>query len=73
MEIKTFEMRELKADKGMVLTNGEVYSSVGGSVYLGVNDNADNWHEITEEEYNEIIKKQEENVNEEEESMEGAE
>ena len=60
MEIKTFEMRELKADKGMVLTNGEVYSSVGGSVYLGVNDNADNWHEITEEEYNEIVKVREE-------------
>lgn len=60
MEIKTFEMRELKADKGMVLTNGEAYSSVGGSVYLGVNDNADNWHEITEEEYNEIVKVREE-------------
>ena len=60
MEMKTFEMRELKADKGMVLTNGETYSSVGGSVYLGINDNADNWHEITEAEYKEIVKKQEE-------------
>ena len=60
MEIKTFEMRELKADKGMVLTNGEAYSSVGGSVYLGVNDNADNWHEITETEYAEIVKEEEE-------------
>lgn len=59
MEIKTFEMRELKADKGMVLTNGEAYSSVGGSIYLGVNDKADNWHEITEEEYNEIVKAEE--------------
>ena len=60
MDIKTFEMRDLKADKGMVLTNGEAYSSVGGSVYLGVNDNADNWHEITLAEYEEILKENEE-------------
>ncbi len=65
MEIKTFEMRELKADAGMVLTNGETYSSVGGSVYLGINDKAENWHEITEAEYNEIVKKQEENETQE--------
>ena len=62
MEMRTFEMRELKAAEGMVLTNGEAYSSVGGSVYLGVNDNADNWHEITEAEYAEIIKAEEENL-----------
>lgn len=62
MEIKTFEMREIKADKGMVLTNGEAYSSVGGSIYLGVNDSPDNWHEITKEEYNEIMRAQEEQV-----------
>ena len=58
MEIKTFEMRELKAGEGMVLTNGEAYSSVGGSIYLGVNDNADNWHEISEAEYNESMQEQ---------------
>lgn len=56
MEMRTFEMRELKAAEGMVLTNGEAYSSVGGSVFLGVNDSADNWHEIPEAEYNEIMK-----------------
>ena len=38
------------------LTNGKVYSSVGGKVYLGVNDSVENWHEITEEEYNTIMK-----------------
>ena len=54
MEIKTIELRELKADEGKVLTNGETYSSVGGSVFLGVNDKVENWHEITEEEYNEL-------------------
>ncbi len=62
MEIKTFEMRELKAEEGMVLTNGEAYSSVGGSVYLGVNDSADNWHEITEAEYAEILRAEKEKM-----------
>lgn len=64
MEIKTFEMRELKAGEGMVLTNGEAYSSVGGSVYLGINDNPDNWREITEAEYNEILQKEKEKMEE---------
>ena len=53
MEIKTIELKEIKAEEGMVLTNGETYSSVGGSVFLGVNDKVENWSEITEEEYNE--------------------
>ena len=64
MEIKTFEMRELKASEGMVLTNGEAYSSVGGSIYLGINDNPDNWHEISEAEYEEILKKEKEKMEE---------
>lgn len=55
MKIKTIELKEIKAEEGKVLTNGEAYSSVGGSVYLGVNDKVENWHEITEEEYNEIV------------------
>ena len=29
--------------------SGETYSSVGGSIYLGVNDKVENWREITEE------------------------
>jgi hypothetical protein len=37
----------LKADEGMTLTNGETFGKV---VYLGKNDSADNWHEITDEE-----------------------
>ncbi|MBE7028125.1 MAG: hypothetical protein E7407_03720 [Ruminococcaceae bacterium] len=60
MEIKTIEITEIKADEGKVLTNGDTYSSVGGSVFLGINDKTENWHEITEEEYNEVIKLQEE-------------
>ena len=54
MELITFEMRELKAEEGMVLTNGEAFSEVGGSVFLGVNDSPDNWHEITAEEYEKL-------------------
>jgi hypothetical protein len=37
----------LKADEGMTLTNGEAFGKV---VYLGINDSADNWHEITDAE-----------------------
>lgn len=59
MTINTIELKELKAADGMVLTNGEAFSEVGGSVYLGANDSPDNWHEITEEEYNKILKQQE--------------
>lgn len=56
MELITFEMRELKAAENMVLTNGETYSSVGGSVFLGVNDKPENWREITAEEAEELQK-----------------
>ncbi len=57
MEIKEIKLRELKPSKGKVLTNGETYSAT--PIYLGVNDNPDNWHEITEEEYNKIVAEQE--------------
>lgn len=53
---KTVELRFLEADNGMVLTNGETFSSVNGKVSLGVNDTPENWHEITETEYEEIQK-----------------
>jgi hypothetical protein len=48
---------ELKktANEGMILTNGEVY---GKSISLGVNDSIENWWEITEEEYAEIVASQ---------------
>lgn len=38
---------ELKAEKGMKLTNGHTF---GDTVRLSENDSADNWHEITDEE-----------------------
>lgn len=41
----------LIAKKGYVFTNGETYSSI---IRLGKNDSPDNWHEITEEEAQEL-------------------
>lgn len=58
MTINTIELRKIKADAGKVLTNGEAFSEVGGSVYLGINDKPENWHEITEEDYNKILEEQ---------------
>lgn len=43
----TIELRKLTAAEGMTLTNGEAF---GKEIYLGINDSADNWYEITEEE-----------------------
>lgn len=37
----------LTAREGYVYTNGETFSTV---IRLGINDSADNWHEITEAE-----------------------
>ena len=43
----TIEIRKLTAAEGMTLTNGEAY---GKEIYLGCNDDAFNWREITDEE-----------------------
>ena len=51
----TIELRKLTAAEGMTLTNGEVF---GKEIYLGKNDSADNWHEITDAEYEKIIDEQ---------------
>lgn len=59
MEIKKIELIEIKASEGMVLTNGEAY---GEEIYLGVNDSPENWQEITDAEYNEMVKAQEETM-----------
>ncbi len=52
MKKTTIEIIKLTASDDMVLTNGEAY---GKEVYLGCNDKPENWHEITEAEYEEIL------------------
>lgn len=61
MEKSTIKITKLTADEGMTLTNGEAY---GKEIYLGCNDTADNWREITDEEYQTIRKEMEENKHE---------
>ena len=46
----------LKADEGMTLTNGEAF---GKTIYLGINDNKNNWKEITDIEAEELQKVEE--------------
>ena len=41
----------LTANEGMVLTDGHVY---GKTIFLAEGASADDWHEITEEEYRAI-------------------
>lgn len=43
----TEKITVLKAEEGKTLTNGETFGKV---VYLGKNDNKDNWYEITDAE-----------------------
>ena len=52
----TITLRKLTAAEGYVLTNGEAY---GKEIYLGLYDSAENWHEITDEEYAQILAAQE--------------
>lgn len=66
MEKTTIELIKLTASEGMVLTNGEAY---GKEIYLGCNDSPDNWSEITDAEYEEILQQQEEGMVEEYENI----
>ena len=54
--MKTENYIMLKADEGKVLTNGEVYGKV---IVLGNGDKVENYHEITDEEYEKILKQEE--------------
>ena len=57
----TVIINKITADDGFWLTNGQgVYSK---EIYLGKNDKAENWYEITDAEYQEILKKEEEMLN----------
>ena len=52
MKVETITQTVLRASEGRKLTNGNAY---GDSVVLGAGDSPDNWHEITNEEYNVIM------------------
>ena len=60
MEKTKIELIKITASEGMVLTNGDTYSK---EVFLGINDSVENWHEITDAEYEEIKKAEEEIAN----------
>lgn len=47
------ELCKLTASEGMTLTNGETFSK---EIYLGKNDSAENWTEITDAEAEELQK-----------------
>ena len=52
MKETNITLRKLTADEGKVLTNGEAY---GKEIYLGIYDSPENWHEITDAEYEAIM------------------
>ena len=51
----------------MILTNGDVY---GKEVFLSVSEQPESWYEITEEEYEYLMRQQEENQDNPDESTE---
>lgn len=55
MTRETITRIKLTASAGYVLTNNIAY---GTEVYLGVDDAPENWYEIAESEYEEILKSQ---------------
>lgn len=54
---ETITITKLTPSEGMVLTNGKTYAPNG--VHVGKNGSADNWREITIEEYEKIKMEQE--------------
>lgn len=56
MTTETITRIKLIASEGMVLTDGENY---GREVFLAVDGDQSKWHEITQEEYDELMGEQE--------------
>lgn len=57
MKINTITQTILTAEEGHYLTDGQTF---GKTVVLPSGKDAENWHEITQEAYDAIVKKQEE-------------
>lgn len=55
MEKETITRIKITASEGMVLTNGTTYGTV---IFLSEGQTGDEYHEITEEEYKEILAKE---------------
>ena len=60
MQTQQITVNKLIADEGKVLTDGTIY---GREIFLGKGRSADEFREITEEEYNEITRKMQEDMN----------
>ena len=58
MQKEQVVINKLIADSGKILTDGETFGRV---IFLGKGRAVDEFYEITEEEYEEILKEQEEN------------
>lgn len=65
MQTQQITVNKLIADKGKVLTDGTIY---GREIFLGKGRSADEFHEITEAEYDAILEAQAEELTNDEES-----
>lgn len=61
MQTETIKTTVLKSDNGKILTDGTIY---GRTIYLAKNRSPEEFHEITEAEYEEIQKQNESYVEE---------
>ena len=68
MKRETIKQIIVTADDGKYLTNGETY---GKTVVLPESADVSAWHEITDAEYEEIIKAQEESIENEQKTKYG--
>ena len=53
MKTEEITINKIIADEGMILTDGKTYGKV---IFLGADRKAEEFHEITQEEYDEIKK-----------------
>ncbi len=58
IKTKTVTLTVISASKGKVLTNGIIYSEVGGDIYVSSNDSIDNYWEITSDEYAKVLQEE---------------